>query len=176
MINSLTVRDIEVNVHEIKNYVNFFIYLLNKDDSKKMIEIYREMHLIDDLKINMLINNDILEWKEIIVKVQKKKTIIRICQNMIIEMKISQKDSFVKWNVITQFVNVVSSNSYVKISYKIKNLSFDRDFLFESSFSVSLLIYVHVIQEKTTEVIVCNKSEKSMKISKNFKLEIAQQI
>lgn len=61
MINSLTVRDIEVNVHEIKNYVNFFIYLLNKDDSKKMIEIYREMHLIDDLKINMLINNDILE-------------------------------------------------------------------------------------------------------------------
>ncbi len=60
MISSLTIREIEVNVHETKKYVNFFIYLSSKENSRKMTEIHHEMHLMKELKINMLIENDIL--------------------------------------------------------------------------------------------------------------------
>ncbi len=176
MISSLTIREIEVNVHETKKYVNFSIYLSSKKDSKKMIEIHKEMHLIEDLKTNMLIENDILESKNIIINIQEKKIVISSCQNMIIEVKIHQRDSFVRRNVISQFASVVSSEFYAKISYKMKNLSSNKDFLFESFSEISVFIYAHIIDVKTTEVIVRNESSRSMKISRNFKLEVTQKI
>jgi hypothetical protein len=175
MISFLTVREIGVNVHETKKYVNFSIYLSSKDD-KNMTEIHRKMHLVEDLKANMLIENDILESKEIIIDIQEKKVIISSCQNMIIEVKIHQKESFVRRNVINQFVSVISLDFYAKILYKIRDLSTNRNFLFESFSEVSVFIYAHVIDVKTIDVIVRNESEKSMKISRNFKLEVAQEI
>jgi hypothetical protein len=88
MTSSLIVRDIDANVHEIKEYVNFSIYLSSKNNSIKMIEIHREMHLMKNLKANMLINNDILESKEIIIDVQDKKTIIDSCQSVMSHIRI----------------------------------------------------------------------------------------
>jgi hypothetical protein len=176
MISSLTIRNIEANVHEIKKYVNFSKYLSSKNDSTRLIEIHREMHLVKELKVNMLIDNDILKSKDIIIDVQHKKTTIRSCDNLTIEIKIHQRESFVRRNVINQFVNIISSEAYVKISYKMKNLFSNRDFLFESSSEVSIFIYAHVINARITDVIVRNESAKSMKISRNFKLKVAQKI
>ncbi len=172
----LIVRDIESNVHEIKKYVNFSIYLSSKNDPTTLVEIHRELHLVEELKVNMLIENDILKSKEIIIDVQQKTATIRSCENLIIEVKIHQRESFVRRNIISQFVSVIFSEAYAKISYKIKNLSSNRDFLFESFTEVSIFIYAHVIDARITDVIVRNESTKSMKISKNFKLEVAQKI
>jgi hypothetical protein len=176
MTTFLTVRDISANVHEIKKYVNFSIYLSSKNDSIKMIEIHRKMHLVKKLKTNMLIENDILRFEEIIIDVQEKRIIIISCQNMIIEIKIHQKESFVRRNVINQYASIISSRSYVKILYKVKNLLSNRDFLFESSSSIFVFIYAHVINARTTKIIVRNEFSKFKKISSNFKLEIAQKI
>ncbi len=90
MTNSLIVRKIDANVHETKKYVNFSIYLSSKNDSIKMIEIHREMHFVEELKINMFIENDILKLKEIIINVQQKKITIRNCENLVIDVKIHQ--------------------------------------------------------------------------------------
>ncbi len=79
-------------------------------------------------------------------------------------------------NVISQIVNVISSKAYVKISYKIKDLLSNRDFLFESFSEVSISIYAHVIDVRTIDVIIRNESAKLIKISRNFKLEITQKI
>ncbi len=176
MTSSLIVKDIDANVHEIKEYVNFSIYLSSKNNPIKMTEIHREMHLMKNLKANMLIDNDILKPKKIIIDVQDKKTIIRNCQDLIIDVKIHQRESFVRRNVVAQFVNIILSESYAKIPYKMKDLLSNRDFLFKSSSAISIFIYAHVIDARTTEVIVRNEFAKAMKISRNFKLEIAQEI
>ncbi len=176
MTSFLSIRDIEANVHEIKKYVNFSIYLSSKNNSIKMIEIHRKMHFVKELKTNMFIENDILESKKFIIDVQEKKTVIRNCQNLIIDVKIHQRESFVRRNVVNQFATVISSESFVKIFYKIKDLSSNRDFLFESFSEVSIFIYAHVIDAQTIEIILRNESAKSMKISRNFKLDIAQKI
>jgi hypothetical protein len=176
MTTFLIVRDIESNVHEIKKYVNFSIYLSRKNDSTRLIEIHRKLHLMKELKVNMLIENDILRSKEITINVQQKTAIIRNCENLIIKVKIHQREFFVRRNIISQFVSVILSEVYVKISYKMKNLFSDRDFLFESYSEVSVFIYAHVIDARIIDVIVRNESAKSMKISKNFKLDVAQEI
>jgi hypothetical protein len=176
MTISLIVRDIEANVHEIKEYVNFSIYFSSKNDFIRMTEIHKKMHLMKELKVNMLIKNDILKSKKFIINVQKKKTIICNCEDMIIEMKIHQREFFVRRNVISQFFNVISSESYVKILYNVKDLSSNRDFLFEFFFELSIFIYAHVIDARTIEVIVRNEFEKFVEISRNFKLSVAQEI
>ncbi len=95
---------------------------------------------------------------------------------MIIEVKIHQRESFVRKNVVNQFAILISLDSYVKIFYKIKDLFTDRDFLFESFSEVSIFIYAHVIDARTIEIIIRNESAKSMKISRNLKLDVAQKI
>ncbi len=100
MTTFLTMRDIDANVHEIKKYVNFSIYLSSKNDSIRMIEIHKKMHLVEKLKTNMFIENDILRFEEIIIDVQEKKIIIISCQKMIIKVKIHQKKSFGRRNMI----------------------------------------------------------------------------
>ncbi len=176
MTSSLTIRDIDSNVHEIEKYVNFSIYLSSKDDSIRLIEIHRKMHLVKELKTNMLIKNDILESKEIIIDVQIKKAIIRNCENIIIEVKIHQRKSFIRKNVVNQFAILISLDFYVKILYKIKDLLTNRDFLFESSSEVLIFIFVHIIDARIIEIMIRNESKRIMKISKNFKLDVTQKI
>ncbi len=134
MISSLKIRDIEANVYEIKKYVNFSIYLSSKNDFTRLIKIHREIHLMKESKINMFIDNDILESKNIIIDVQHKMTTNRSCENLTIEIKIHQRESFVRRNVINQFASVISSESYVEISYRMKDLFTNRDFLFRLVF------------------------------------------
>jgi transcriptional regulator with AAA-type ATPase domain len=95
MTSLLIVKDIEANVHEIKEYVNFSIYLSSKNDLTRTIKIYREMHLVKELKTNMLIKNDILVSKNIIIDVQQKRITIRSCESLIIDVKIHQRESFI---------------------------------------------------------------------------------
>ncbi len=120
MISFLTVREIDANVHETKEYVNFSIYLSSKEDSKRMTKIHKEMHLVESLKVNMLIGNDILESKDIIIDIQERKATISSCQNLITDVKIHQRGPFVRRNVISQFASLIPPGSYAKIPYKIK--------------------------------------------------------
>jgi hypothetical protein len=91
---------------------------------------------------------------------------------MIIEIKIHQRKSFMKRNVINQFINIILFESYAKISYKVKNLSANRDFLFESFSEVLIFTHVYIIDARIIEIIVRNEFSKLMKILKHFKLDV----
>ncbi len=59
MTTSLNVRRLRINKHEILKYIIAIIYFIEIVEEKFVRElIRREIHLIDDLKINMLIDND----------------------------------------------------------------------------------------------------------------------
>jgi hypothetical protein len=131
-----------------------------------MIEIHREMHFVEELKINMFIKNDILESKEIIINVQQKRVTIRNCEHLIIDVKIYQRESFVRKNVISQFANIISSDSYAKISYKMKHLSTNRDFIFESFSEVSIFIYAHILMLESSRLLFTMNSQYSWKFQR----------
>ena len=71
MTSSLRVREVNFIKHEIDKYVIILIYLLrtNTVDNKTLTFITKELHLIDDLKAKMLINNDVLRSKEIFINI-----------------------------------------------------------------------------------------------------------
>ena len=92
MTFSLRVRKVKLIKHEINKYVIILIYLLSINFVKvKIIAfIIKELHLINELKVKMLINNNILNLKEIFINIAQKKTIInsyKITINVFIKHK-----------------------------------------------------------------------------------------
>ena len=71
--------------------MNFFISEKFKNE-QIITNIKTEMHLINDLKVNVLITINILILEKIILDFTKKELIIIICNNMIISIKIVKKN------------------------------------------------------------------------------------
>lgn len=71
----LPVRGIGISKHETSEYITVPIYLLgvqdtgSKSESKALACIRRELHLVDNLRANILVGNDILGPEEIIINI-----------------------------------------------------------------------------------------------------------
>ena len=65
MSKSLRVKNLNVIIHNTNQYILISIYVfdIKKNDIKILYRIIREIHLIDNLKTHMLIENDIVESK-----------------------------------------------------------------------------------------------------------------
>lgn len=66
MIFLITVRDLRINKHFTNRYVIVSMYFFNKNKNENIVKTFitREIHLIDDLKTNVFIENDILSSKK----------------------------------------------------------------------------------------------------------------
>ena len=81
MISFITVRDLNVNRHSTNKYVILSMYFSdkNKDENFVKILIIREIHLIDDLKANIFIENDVLNSKKFDIFISTSSVYIENC-------------------------------------------------------------------------------------------------
>ena len=56
------------------------------------------MYIIDDLRVKMLIDNDIIELEEIVINIAEKKAYIESC-DIDISIKVRQREDYVYRNV-----------------------------------------------------------------------------
>ena len=71
------VRNFNIKMYKILKYIISDIYLFKIKNEKKIISILRcEIYLIDDLKINLLFNNNIINFKKIVIDIINKSIII----------------------------------------------------------------------------------------------------
>ena len=64
------VKDLKSTMHNIDKYVLISIYIfIVKDDIKILYHIYKKIHFINNLKVYMLLNNDIINLKKIVLNV-----------------------------------------------------------------------------------------------------------
>ena len=85
MLSSFKIREIKSSQHEISKYIIIFSYFPKVDEGENKVFIYirREIHIVDDLRIKMLIENNFIEFEEIIINVIKKTTYINKCKTFI---------------------------------------------------------------------------------------------
>ena len=77
MTTLLRIRNIETTTHEINEYIKIFIYMFNVKENKQVLTcIDREISFENDLKTNLLIENDFLRFEEFIIDVSDKKITI----------------------------------------------------------------------------------------------------
>ena len=81
MITEITIRGIDANKHRTKKYVVCFIYFRGVDDKGRKIRvcIWREIHLMKNFKINVLIGTDILTSKKFVLNFKKNEAFIKNC-------------------------------------------------------------------------------------------------
>ena len=82
MITFITIRNLKANRHFSNKYVIVSMYFKSKNVHENAVRamITREVHLIDELKINILIDNDIFDSKLFDISMFNKSTYIKSCE------------------------------------------------------------------------------------------------
>ena len=90
----------------------------------------RELHIIDNLRIKILIKNNIIKSKEIVINIINKK--VRINNYSItINIIARSRGEFIRRKIYIKVSIFVSSHSEIMLLIKEISLSNDRDFLFK---------------------------------------------
>jgi hypothetical protein len=146
-------------------------------DKKPVREVIRrEVHLIDNLKANMLIENDILELEGIFIDEANNKATIFSCNNMIISIEIRVlSKSMIKKALHARSFTMISSHFMLVIPIHHSNLSSNRDFLFEPD-DLNISLFAHAIDSSITAIMTKNDTDSTIKIPRNDRLGIATEI
>ena len=169
MIILITVRSLEANRHSSDKYVIVSMYFKSKNVHENAMRamITREVHLIDELKINILIDNDILDSKLFDISMFNKSTYIESCD---VTISITIANSRYQTKLIHCIkIELISAHTEKLISiYKI--FLANQNYFFESANSINFFIYAYLIDIKTNFISIRNDNNKALRISKNFKL------
>ena len=169
MTSSITVRDLSTIKHSIDKYaiVSMYFFEKNKNDKIVKTKIIRKVHLMNNLKTNMLIENDVLKLKKFDIFISISSVYIDSC-DVIISIFIRNRFVFQSASVhFTKFC-IVSSRTEISISIHRISLS-DRDYFFEFA-EANFSIYCYIVDTITNVVLIRNDKNKIVKISKNFRL------
>ena len=68
---SLRIKDLDSIIYDIDEYILILMYISasKKDDIKILCRIFREIHLISDLKTYLFIDNNIIDLEKIIFNI-----------------------------------------------------------------------------------------------------------
>ena len=159
-------REIKNDIHEINEYIIYKIYLSDEKNKNERIVIIkmisREIYLIDELAIDMLLKNDILILKEVNFLFLKKIAYIdNYNVNILIEVHL--KESLIRRVINLKKVFIISSHSNVTITIYYLNF-LDYNFLFKSRENSILFLYTKLINKNIKAILIKNDSNKSIKI------------
>lgn len=170
MTLSIIVRKLDDIKHRIDEYVIAFIYFSRiKNEKSTLAKITREIHSIDNLKTNMLIDNDLIDLKKIVIDVINKFAHIESC-DVIVDLEIKTIRTIVYERVHIKRVVNVSLELKMTILVHHTSISRDRDFLFESN-ELNLSFYAHLINFDINDIIVRNENKNVVYLSRNCRLE-----
>lgn len=111
MTSLLRVRDVNFIKHETNEYVIILIYFSSqKKENKVLTFVIKELHLIDDLRVKMFIDNDILKLKKIDINIIKEIVNIDSC-NVYIEVNVKQREDYIRKKVHVKELTTISTHS-----------------------------------------------------------------
>ena len=165
----IIVSELETTKHFTNKYVIMSMYFSDKNQNDKSATalITREIHLIDNLKINILIENDIFEFKKFDVFISISSAHIESC-NIIISIFVRNRSTLRIASVHSTKIMIISSQ--IEQIVRIHKISLsERDYIFESA-DVNFFIYSHLINITIDVILIRNDNDKKIKISRNFRL------
>ena len=159
-------REIKNDIYKINKYIIYKIYLFNKKNKNKRIitikTISREIYLVNELVVDMLLRNDILVLEEINFLILKEIAYID-SYNINILIKVHLKEFFIRRVINLKEVSIISLYSNITIVIYYLNLS-NRDFLFKSREDSILFLYIKIINKNIEIILIKNDSNKLIKI------------
>ena len=171
MTSLIFVRDVDSKKHFSNKYAIVFMYFfnVNKNDKSIKVMIIKKIHLIDNLKANMLLNIDFIDSKKIDINIFNKIAHIDSCE-VIAFLKIRTLKVVVQTSIYVTKTTYVSSRSKIFLSIHHIVMSADRDFFFESN-ELNVFLYAHLINAKFKHILIRNDSNHTVHIFKNCRMK-----
>ena len=175
MATPLEVRGIGSDSHLANQYTTMVIYFMGKDGRIASTR-KREVHLVDNLKANMLVGVDILAPEGIVIDPKRKTATIHSCDSIELELSIeSRAVDRLRRAIFTSKRTVIPPHSRqvlpIQGSKKAKlNLPAGRDFLFEPGPSKALSVFTHIVDHTMDSVFVQNDSDANVVIPQNARI------
>ena len=170
MASPLKVRGLGTNRHETWEYAICDIHLPGTKEGLSATSVLRrEVHLVDNLKANMLLGNDIIGPERIILDVAKKIAHIG-STGASIPLDVRSPKSSVQRLVHLRKTTVIPPHAETAIPIHNVGLPASRDFLFEPDGDFDLGMYAHMVDASTTAILVRNDRDVPVKVPRNSRL------
>lgn len=169
MITSPTVRELSTAKHSIDKYVIVSMYFSgkNKHDEIVRAKITRKIHFVNNLKANMLIENNVFESKKFNIFTFTSIVYIESCEVII---SIFIKNRFISQSASVHSIKTRIISSRTKISISIHKISLsERDYFLELA-KANFSICFHIVDTTINAILIRNYNSKSIKVSRNFRL------
>ena len=119
MITVISIRRINENVIKSDEFIIIKIIFEKIDSKKHSIKnvIIAKLHVINDFDVNLLIKNDVLISKNMIIDLNRRRLIINNCENFEISIKIKIRKNFhVKHIIRAKQTYIIMFNEIIKTS------------------------------------------------------------
>ncbi len=165
MSTLLKVRGIGASNHELGEFATLLLYFPGKINVGQLVytSLTCEIHLIKDLRANLLIRNDIMSPEGFVIDAKGKKALIRIYK-VTIPINARQWEQFLTRKLLTSQETVVLTHSGAMISLFPLPLPNDRDFLFYSATQPNLTLFTYIVNHQMLKVLIKNASNESLHI------------
>lgn len=172
----LKVRGIGTSKHETDEYVTEPLYFpaTNTAGDNIIACVRRELHIVEDLRINILIDNDIIESEDITLDVVKGSAYISDCQATIV-ISSRQRGQCIRRILHANTTTIILARTQRMVPVHL-SLSQNRDFIFEYSAHSKLSLFTHLVDHEIKGILVQNESTLPVQISKNMKLSRVSEI
>ena len=170
MATPLKVRGLGTHRHESSEYAICDIHLKGEKDGKPVTSVLRrEVHLVDNLKANMLIGNDVIGSEGIVIDPVKKQAFIT-STGATIPVEVRSPKNNIQRPVHIRKTTVIPPHTEVAVPINGTSLPETRDFLFEPADDVNFTLYAHLVDASTSAVIIRNDHAQPIQIPRNFRL------
>ena len=127
------------------------------------------MHLVEGLRANLLIGNDIMSPEAMIIDFGKKTALIGACE-VTIDVNAKQRSQFLARKLLTSQKSVIPPHSEAVIPLVWLPLPDNWDFLFHPTPQANLTLYAHIMDYETSRILVKNASDWPLHVPRRHKL------
>ena len=117
MTSSSNVRKIEIKLHDIFFYVllNFFVFETT-EKSSILTHFIGEMHLMNDFKINVFIEINIMKSKKMKLNFENNSLTIITCESFKVSIQMKKQNKIINRSICVLFKVIISFNVVMSVS------------------------------------------------------------
>ena len=176
MASPIPVRGVGNKIISTNEYAMVTVYVNGiMNDTARTACFTMEVHLVDDLKANILIGTDTMVPQGMLVDLDSRKVKLGKCQGMEVPIEVTAKPRHATRTIRTKVSTVVAPGATVEVPVSYNGrIPEDRDFLFEpdcsQNFGPSGGVFAHVVDSTISMVQVYNATAAPVKLPHKAKL------
>ena len=178
IVQNIQIKKIDVKLHDISKYIELNFYIVDKrqNNFKIVAHFEREIHLVDDLKINIFVDMNILIFEFMTLNLKHRLLIIINC-NMTVSLSMIFREQRIDKILRAIVVVIVSFYFCVIVSIKLRDnvLFIDRDysFCFKSNQMLKQKnnFFTVIIDFNSMTIQIRNVNNQFYRISRNLKID-----